>query len=90
METVDIITKPRLGSKQFLEESTVMLCQVVKAAAASRVQHRTPKHALSEPKLNARFPMISRSTGAMIATTEKIIAIGASTGGTEALKTLSW
>ena len=30
---VDIIAKPRLGSKQFLEESRVILCQAVKAAA---------------------------------------------------------
>ena len=33
---VDIITKPRLGSKQFLEDSRTALCQAVKAAAAQR------------------------------------------------------
>ncbi|MFY9977274.1 MAG: response regulator, partial [Candidatus Sulfotelmatobacter sp.] len=33
---VDIIAKPRLGSKQFLEESRIMLCQAVKGAAAAR------------------------------------------------------
>jgi two-component system chemotaxis response regulator CheB len=82
---VDIITKPRLGSKQFLEESRVMLCQVVKAAAAARVKPRL-RH-VAEPKLNADS-VIARSTGAMVETTEKIVAIGASTGGTEALKVL--
>ena len=37
---VDIIAKPRLGSKQFLEESRVMLCQAVRAAAAARVRRK--------------------------------------------------
>ena len=35
---VDIITKPQLGSKQFLEDSRVALCQAVKAAAAARLR----------------------------------------------------
>ena len=30
---VDIIAKPRLGTRQFLEESRIALCNVVKAAA---------------------------------------------------------
>lgn len=80
---VDIITKPRMGSKQFIEESRVTLCQVVKAAARARVRARS-SHAV-QPKLTADS-VLSRSTGAMIETTEKIVAIGASTGGTEALK----
>jgi len=82
---VEIVTKPRLGSKQFLEESQVTLCQAVKGAAAARVR----PHAVHtvEPKLTADS-VLSRATGAMIATTEKIVAIGASTGGTEALRVL--
>jgi two-component system chemotaxis response regulator CheB len=82
---VEIITKPRLGSKQFLEESQVLLCQAVKAAAQARVQSHS-SHTV-EPKLTADS-VLSRATGAMIATTEKIVAIGASTGGTEALRVL--
>ncbi len=80
---VDIITKPRMGSKHYIEESRVTLCQVVKAAAGARVQART-RHTV-QPKLTADS-VLSRSTGAMIEPTEKIVAIGASTGGTEALK----
>jgi two-component system chemotaxis response regulator CheB len=82
---VEIITKPRLGSKQFLEESQVMLCQAVKAAAQARIRPHS-SHTV-EPKLTADS-VLSRATGAMIATTEKIVAIGASTGGTEALRVL--
>ncbi len=82
---VEIITKPRLGSKQFLEESQLMVCQAVKAAAAARLRPHSAH--VVEPKLNADS-VLSRATGAMIATTEKIVAIGASTGGTEALRVL--
>jgi len=83
---VDIIAKPRLGSKQFLEESRITLCQAVKAAAAARLLPIRPARVV-EPKLTADA-MLSPATHAMAETTEKIVAIGASTGGTEALKTL--
>jgi len=83
---VDIITKPRLGTRQFLEESRITLCQSVKAAAAARLHPLRPSQ-LVEPKLTADA-ILSPATRAMIETTEKIVVIGASTGGTEALKTL--
>ncbi|MGB8012265.1 MAG: chemotaxis response regulator protein-glutamate methylesterase [Terriglobales bacterium] len=81
---VDIITKPRLGSKQFLEESQIAICQVVKAAAAANL-HRLRPVRVVEPKLTADA-ILSPATHAMAETTEKVVAIGASTGGTEALK----
>src|SRR5580700_5332106 len=37
---VDIITKPRLGTKEFFEESRARICEVVKAAARARLQKR--------------------------------------------------
>ncbi|MGA7558901.1 MAG: chemotaxis response regulator protein-glutamate methylesterase [Terriglobales bacterium] len=83
---VDIITKPRMGSKQFLEESRTTICQVVKAAAAARVRPIQPRR-VAEPKLTADA-ILSPATHAMAETTEKVVAIGASTGGTEALKTV--
>lgn len=83
---VDIIAKPRLGSKQFLEESREILCQAVKAAACARLRTPTPNH-LVAPKLTADA-VLSRATSAMIETTEKVVVMGASTGGTEALRSL--
>ena len=80
---VEIIAKPRVGCRQFLEESQVLLCQTVKAAAQARLRPRS--HHVVEPKLTADS-VLPRATGAMIETTEKVVAIGASTGGTEALK----
>jgi two-component system, chemotaxis family, protein-glutamate methylesterase/glutaminase len=83
---VDIIPKPRLGSKQFLEESSVLLCDAVKAAAQARPHPYSPARTV-EPKLTADA-ILARSTGAMLETTETVVVIGASTGGTEALRAL--
>ena len=83
---VDIVTKPRLGTRQYLEESRVMLCQAVKAAAGARIRPLGPSHVV-EPKLTADA-ILAAGTHAMAETTEKVVMIGASTGGTEALKTL--
>ena len=83
---VEIVAKPRFGTKKFLEESRVVLCNAVKAAAAARLGVTTPSHKV-EPKLTADA-ILSRATGAMLQTTEKVVVIGASTGGTEALRAL--
>ena len=83
---VDIIAKPRLGSKQFIEDSRVAICHAVKAAAGARLANLRPSHQV-EPKLTADA-ILSAGTGAMVETTEKIVVIGASTGGTEALRIL--
>lgn len=84
---VDIVTKPRLGVRQFLEESRVTIVQTVKAAAAARISPLRAMHTV-EPKLTADAVLARAGTCAMAKTTEKVVMIGASTGGTEALKTL--
>ena len=84
---VDIILKPRLGAKQFLEDSRVVLCDTVKAAAGARVRvKRTVETRDVPPKLTADAVLARPATGAMIRTTEKVIVVGASTGGTEAIR----
>jgi two-component system chemotaxis response regulator CheB len=89
---VDIIEKPRIGTKQFLEESQVRICDAVKSAAGARVStKRTPSmgpaaNVVPPPKLNADVMMAKPNSQAMVQTTEKIVAVGASTGGTEALR----
>ncbi|GAB1484079.1 chemotaxis response regulator protein-glutamate methylesterase [Treponema sp.] len=86
---VDIIQKPKMGTKQFLEESKVRICDIVKAAKLSKLR-RLPKGApesAPSPKLTADviLPRASAS-GHIIETTERIVVVGASTGGTEALR----
>lgn len=83
---VEIITKPRLGVRQFIEESRTTICDAVKAAARARVRPLGPRHKV-EPKLTADA-VLAPATSAMSQTTEKVVMIGASTGGTEALKSL--
>jgi two-component system chemotaxis response regulator CheB len=83
---VEIVTKPRLGVRQFLEEASTTLCDAVKAAAGARLRPVSTRR-VAEPKLTADA-VLAPATCAMAKTTEKVVMIGASTGGTEALKTL--
>ncbi|PKN17416.1 MAG: chemotaxis response regulator protein-glutamate methylesterase [Deltaproteobacteria bacterium HGW-Deltaproteobacteria-6] len=82
---VDIIRKPRLGTRQFLEESKIRICDAVRAAAQARLR-RSSARPLVEPKLTADAMMPKPKTNAMVETTEKVIVVGASTGGTEAIR----
>lgn len=83
---VEIITKPRLGTRQFLEESKIRICDAVKAASQVRVRRIDQRTLKVTPKLSADV-MISKPTSkAMVQTTEKVVMVGASTGGTEALR----
>jgi two-component system chemotaxis response regulator CheB len=87
---IEIIQKPTLGTKRFLEEASLLITDAIRAAAKSKPQPRTLQ---KKPvaKLNADTMLSlqhSKSSKAMAATTEKIIAVGASTGGTEAIRQL--
>lgn len=85
---VEIITKPQLGTKQFIEESRIKLCDVVKAAAKAKLKIRDiPASGMIEvtPKLSADAVLAKSYAHSMIKTTEIVVAVGASTGGTEAL-----
>ena len=84
---VDVVTKPRVGLSDFLHESTALLMDTIRAAAAARVR---VKPAVSRPVLvEARHTsdvVIPAARPTLARTTRKIVAIGASTGGTEALR----
>lgn len=82
---VEIITKPKLGTKQFFEESKIYICDVVKAASMVNVKKRIVMPSV-QPKLSADAIIAKANSNAMIETTEKVVVVGASTGGTEALK----
>ena len=85
---VEIIRKPKLGTKLFLEESKVEICDAVKAAFASRARRRLPPAPVREiaPKLTADVMLPAPTSSSIIETTEKVVVVGASTGGTEALR----
>lgn len=82
---VDIITKPSIATQKFLEESQVLICDAVKAASQVKPRRYKPIKSNITQKLSA--DAVIKCTGkAMSETTEKVIVIGASTGGTEAIR----
>lgn len=85
---IDIIKKPSLYSAQAIAESKIMLCDAVKAAALSKVRVRkvaTADPIQVTPKLSADVIIPHTNAPISIQTTEKVVAVGASTGGVEAL-----
>ncbi len=86
---VEIITKPKLATRDFLEESKIRICDTLEAAFLSRRKIKsTPSFSRTvAPKYSADVVLPAMTSGkSMIRTTEKIIVVGASTGGTEALR----
>lgn len=82
---VDIITKPSVGIKQFAKDSATTLFDAVRAAASAKVK-QVVRQTKQVQKLKADAVLERKPASAMHETTEKIICIGASTGGTEAIK----
>lgn len=84
MGAVDIITKPKIGIRGFLEESALMFEDTVRAAATARVRNvRTRRRSSTYQSADAVLP--PAPCAAPSPAQEKLIVIGASTGGTEAL-----
>ncbi|MBZ0090831.1 MAG: chemotaxis response regulator protein-glutamate methylesterase [Sulfuricellaceae bacterium] len=85
---VEIITKPQMGLKQFLQESAQAFAQSVKSAASANVRRlAVPVRPLPvAQKLDADAVLSAAGSHAMAQTTERIVAIGTSTGGTQALE----
>ena len=83
---VDIVLKPRLGVKGFLEDSAVRLVHVVRAAAQARVRARGAMPRAEKLAADAVVP--ARGPSPIRRTTHKVVVVGASTGGTEALRQL--
>jgi two-component system chemotaxis response regulator CheB len=85
----EIIQKPKMGTKQFLEESRMRICDAVKAADLSRKKLGGPRPRAEpsqpSPKLTADV-MLPKPDKQIVETTEKVVVVGASTGGTEALR----
>ncbi|MFC4308705.1 chemotaxis response regulator protein-glutamate methylesterase [Steroidobacter flavus] len=102
---VAIVTKPKMGVKNFLLDASTDIIAQVKAAASANVKRLTPsarsdsrpaavlpsplKPAADAGRAGQKFTadaVLAATTGAMKRTTERIVAIGTSTGGTQALE----
>ena len=87
---VEIITKPTSGLKSFLLESATELVAAIRAAANANVKNLGKRSLLPQPapRLSADAVLPAANGHAMAQTTERIVAIGTSTGGTQALEAL--
>jgi two-component system chemotaxis response regulator CheB len=75
---VDFVTKPKISIQTGMREYADMIADKIRAAARARIAPRSVAPAASAGPLSAlRSPLIS---------SEKLIIIGASTGGTEAIR----
>jgi two-component system chemotaxis response regulator CheB len=85
----EIIGKPAMSAAQFINESQILLCDAVKAASQAKLTRlkisNTPHVDWVAPKFSADVILQKSGSYKKIIDTEKIIVVGASTGGTEAL-----
>jgi two-component system chemotaxis response regulator CheB len=83
---IDFVTKPRLGIKDGMIEYTDLVADKIRAAYQARTRlknrHRAPpqKSAVAAPAVKLA------AVGNRLISSEKLIIVGASTGGTEAIK----
>jgi len=82
---VDILPKPRVDTRQALLESSAKLREAVKLAARARVRAHGPRSSV-EKKLTADAIIPPPVESRVRPTTERIVCIGVSTGGTESLR----
>ena len=89
---VDFVSKPKLDLEHSFDDYSDEITSKVLAAATAKL--RSPSSEAATPARNARVPekfsadvvLEKRASPATFETTDKIIAIGASTGGTEAIR----
>lgn len=85
---VSIVTKPKMGLKSFLQDASGDIIHAVKAAARANITNIRTKSTLAVPpklSVDSVLPQAALSRP-MSKTTEHIVAIGTSTGGTQALE----
>lgn len=85
---VSIVTKPKIGLKQFLSEAADEFVTTVRAAARANVRRLVPRGDAPAvvARQNADAVLAPASPRAMVQTTERVVALGTSTGGTQALE----
>ena len=87
---VDIILKPKIGAADYLADSGMRIRDAVKGAAIARLGsvRRPAAGSGTTAKLTADAVLPPPTGRAMAKTTEMVVCVGASTGGTEALRVM--
>lgn len=84
---VDFIPKSQLALYTPVEDQQTFVCDVIKVASRVNPKRKSMSAPLAvTPKLSSDVILKPVANKSMIQTTEKVIAVGASTGGTEALR----
>ena len=86
---VDIVNKPTIGVKGFLEEASESLIHTIRGAASVNLNalRRIDRQPIKvRPKLTADAMLAPGAPSSLAESTDKIVAIGTSTGGTQALE----
>ena len=83
---VDVLPKPRVETRQFLFESATRVCDAVRAAARAKLRTGRPRGTPVEARLTADAMMPPPVPNRRPVETDRVVCIGASTGGTEALR----
>jgi two-component system chemotaxis response regulator CheB len=86
---VDVVTKPRVGSVEFLQHSRMRICDTAKAAAQAKLKPRAGQPLRVEGKFTADAIIPqgwARRRADLESASDMTVCIGASTGGTEALR----
>jgi two-component system chemotaxis response regulator CheB len=90
---ISIITKPKIGLKDFLEDASNDIVQAVRSAARANIRALqggaragVPAAAFNRPKNSADVMLSAGTHRALERTTDQVVAIGTSTGGTQALE----
>jgi two-component system chemotaxis response regulator CheB len=87
---VDIVLKPNVGVAEHLADDKIHICDAVKGAAKARLGARHGRAVVvshqPEKKLSADVMLPPPPSHAMAKTTDTVVCIGASTGGTESLR----
>jgi two-component system chemotaxis response regulator CheB len=81
---VEVISKPKVGVREFLHESAVTLLDAVWSASQAQLK---PRPLVAAPRLTADVVLARKRKPHTGAAPNTVIAVGASTGGTEALRT---
>jgi two-component system, chemotaxis family, protein-glutamate methylesterase/glutaminase len=82
---VDFVTKPKVGIRDGMLDYSEKLADKIRAAARARVRQAAPAH--HAPAAGAHAPVAAAPLfNNPLLSTEKLIIVGASTGGTEAIR----
>jgi len=83
---VDFVAKPKLDVAAGLQEYSEEIIEKVKAAAGARVQMLTKREVKTPEQKHSADAVLEKNGKRHFRTTDRIIGIGSSTGGTEAIK----